>query len=101
MDPGRHSVGRHSPAPGTWPQIIPHPPTRVLRAAPPSPTGTLLTKDHTVSLGPAGARLRAVHLINDFLLDLGDGVTVEDLDRDGVDPFILDNHVHCLPGDMG
>lgn len=63
--------------------------------------GPLLTKDHTVHLGPAGARLRAVHLVNDLLLDLGDGVAVEDLDGDGINPFILDNHAHRLPGDTG
>jgi hypothetical protein len=57
-----------------------------------------LTKDHTVRLGPAGAGLCAVHLVDDLFLDLRDGVAVEDLDWDSVDPFILDDHTHGLPG---
>lgn len=36
------------------------------------------------------------HLVDDLLLDLGDGVTVEDLDRNCIDPFILDDHAHRL-----
>lgn len=60
----------------------------------------MLTEDHTVNLRPARAGLCAVHLVNDLLLDLGDGVTVEDLDRDGINPFILDDHAHCLQGNM-
>lgn len=59
----------------------------------------MLTEDHTVSLWPAGARLRAVHLVDDLLLDLGDGVTVEDLDWDGICAFVLDDHAHCLQED--
>lgn len=86
MDPGRHSAGRGSPAPEAAP-AAPRPARRA---------GWALTEHHAVSLGPAGAGLCAVHLVDDLLLDLGDGVTVEDLDGDGVDPFILDDHAHCL-----
>lgn len=61
----------------------------------------VLTKDHTVRLGPARAGLSAVHLINDLLFDLRYGVAVEDLNWDGLNAFILNDHTHRLPGNTG
>lgn len=60
-----------------------------------------LTKHHTVRLGPAGAGLSTVHLVNDLLFDLRDGVAVEDLNWNGINPFILNDHAHRLPGNTG
>lgn len=59
------------------------------------------TEDHAVRLGPARAGLSAVHLINDLLFDLRYGVAVEDLNWDGLNAFILNDHTHRLPGNTG
>ena len=60
-----------------------------------------LTQGNAVHLGTQGVRQVPVHLLDDLLLDLWDGVTVEHLHGCNVQTFTLNQHLQGLTNTHG